>query len=219
MAKNNDDKVYPLGQQFAQVPTIAQKRRSFFVRHRYALRIAIIVGAAVILIAVGVVYLFIHKHNDEVNTQTTSAAPANQTNNDAPISTEAQQTIKQATATASNGGDTTAAVKTLTDAATSTTSTEEKVAYYSQASSIQADAGNYPDAITTGQAAIDASPDDYILYANIAYIYEESGDKTNAIASFQKAIDVFNANPDSEATTSNGGVVGMQAEIDRLKQS
>lgn len=217
MAKNTENKVYPLGEQFAPLATASEKRRSFYARHRYGVRIGSIIGLALILIAIGIFILTRHTDTNTSTPQKTSSTSSATTNNDAPISAEAQQTIQQASAAAS-AGDTTAATDSLNKAAQSTTDTDEKVAYYSQASTISVNSGKYDDAITDAQNAINADPNNYVLYANLGYIYEAASKNDLAISSFQKAIEVFKANPDSEATITNGGTAGLQAEIDRLKK-
>jgi len=220
MAKNKNDKIAPLGEHFAPVKTVASARASFFARHRRGVLVTAILVVALLLAAAAVAVLYVNgaKQQADNPAKTDTSKAVNSEGDELAMSVKAQSVIEKASTTANNG-DSASAATTLTEAAKSTNDNDDKVAYYSKATTIQLNAGAYDAAIASSQAAIDADPNNYLLYSNLGYVYVAAERNADAISSFQKAIEVFNANPGSEATNTNGGTAGLKTEIERLQQS
>jgi tetratricopeptide (TPR) repeat protein len=84
-------------------------------------------------------------------------------------------------------GDTNGAIQTLTTAVKTTTKRDEKVSLLLQLATVYEIVGKKTEAVSASQSAIALDPTNWQLYKALGNVYIDSGDVTDAVASYQKA--------------------------------
>ncbi len=178
-------------------PTL-QKKRS-----KKALIISLVI-VAILLIGGGVAAWYFMFNKTSVS-QNSSKSVNDTTNTQSAAVQKASQT---ATALVSSG-NTTAAIKTLGDAASNTSSPVDKAQLYSQQAALYSQIGDNSNSISSAKQAIEANPTNWKGYANLGYIYRSVGDKNNAKDYFNQALAVMKQQSDETSAPEIKGAISQ----------
>lgn len=139
----------------------------------------------IVLAAAGVGGWYWYTHKSSPNAADSSKNQNNSTSK--PLSTEAQKAT-QAAVQQMQSGDTSAAAKTLGDAAASATDSSDKASLYSQQASVYANSNQNDQAITAYKQAIAADPTNWKPYGALGLLYSYSNDNQNAITYLKQSV-------------------------------
>lgn len=175
-------------------------------RKRFFIILGAWVGLALLCVAAGIVYVnfFLPKSAGPSSSTSDTQIPAS-----APSVVYAQ--LDQVAQQKAHAGDTKAAAQSYSDAVKSATTPEDKNYLYSSEAAIYVNSSQYDQALQPALDAFAAHQDEGTAEL-VAYIYEQRGDKANAVVYYQKAKDLVDPNDPTSY-----GADFYQERIDALK--
>jgi len=175
-------------------------------RKRFFIILGAWVGLVVLCIAAGIIYVtvFLPKtagpNSSSSDTQIPASAPA-------VVYAQLDQVAQQKV----HAGDTKAAAQSYADAVKTAATPQDKNYLYSSEAAIYVNSAQYDQALQPALDAFAAHQDEGTAEL-VAYIYEQQGDKPNAVVYYQKAKDLVDPNDPTSY-----GADFYQERIDALK--